>query len=354
MENTRMTRHIENSFNDIGLEELRRSVYDYTSYYYQTTYPDRDAEVFCRENMLSPFDNIADKVNAIINTLKMYWNGLDKGYNEILDIVKKESLLGQAIYLIARKNVNNDDIEMTFDVNLQDIPVVFGDLMILYTQSGYDVRNLKDFLVELYDEYYPKVDSQEKAQIKEEQQLQITDGEYSFNICDEYFRLINLINTNFMNDYIIGRILHRSPDQNDLKDIVNHCKSIWINGFKPNPEDFIEYHDQHSNSVIRYLPILNAVFIIKTPCKKNKEYQDILHQQIEAMVLKAFKDMELDLHGGDFHNDTINNEAWRRIIANKTDNLLTEVMINHSENIPIGEETINGSLVMIRLSIIDH
>ena len=167
MENTRMTRRIENSFNDIGLEELRRSVYDYTSYYYQTTYPDRDAEVFCRENMLSPFDNIADKVNAIINTLKMYWNGLDKGYNEILDIVKKESLLGQAIYLIARKNVNNDDIEMTFDVNLQDIPVVFGDLMILYTQSGYDVRNLKDFLVELYDEYYPKVDPQEKAQVDE-------------------------------------------------------------------------------------------------------------------------------------------------------------------------------------------
>ena len=269
MINTRMTRHIKNSFNDIGLEELRRSVYDYTSYYYQTTYPDRDAEIFCRESMLSPFDNIADKVNSIINTLKMYWHGLDKGYNEILDIVKKESLLGQAIYLIARKNVNNDDIKMTFDINLQDIPVVFGDLMIIYAQSGYDVRNLKDFLVELYDEYYSKVAPQEKIQADEEHYLHISDNEFSSDI-SEFIRLIHNINSNFMNDYIIGRILHHSPNQNDLKYTVNNSKDIWINGFRPNPEDLIEYHDQRSNSIIRYLPILNAAFIIKTPYQKNK------------------------------------------------------------------------------------
>ena len=65
MGNSRMIRHIENSFNDIGLEELRRSVYDYTSAYIDTTFPERDTTVFSRENQLAPFTSVISRMSFL-------------------------------------------------------------------------------------------------------------------------------------------------------------------------------------------------------------------------------------------------------------------------------------------------
>ena len=86
--------------------------------------------------MLRPFDNISDKVSAIIQSLKIYWT--DPDHSDILELVKQDSLLGQAIYLLARKSARFDDTRMEFEIDEKEIPVVFGDLMRLYTVAGYE------------------------------------------------------------------------------------------------------------------------------------------------------------------------------------------------------------------------
>ena len=158
-------RHIQNTFTDIGDSEMRKTVYDYTCPLEANTFPDRDLDIFSRENMLRPFCNIKDKVDSIMNYLKLswYWEDEEEGNFRTLDKIMHDSLFGQAIRLLVASNhyCFCNDVDFALDINLQELPIVFGNLMIIYAQSGYNVRNLKDFLVELYDEYYSKVAPQE-------------------------------------------------------------------------------------------------------------------------------------------------------------------------------------------------
>lgn len=144
----------QRAINDRNLRILRKAVYDYTNCN-GITMPERDRSYFNSVEMLRPFDNIPDKVNSIINTFKVYCRASDFKY--ILKSIKQESLLGQAIYLLMNNNYEYDEYHnLTFKIDKQDIPITFGNLMVIYANAGYDVSLLKDFLVKLYEEYYPK------------------------------------------------------------------------------------------------------------------------------------------------------------------------------------------------------
>lgn len=161
-----MTRHIQNTFTDTGNSEMRKSLYDYTCPLGVSTFPDRDLNIFSRESMLHPFYNIKDKVNSIMNYLKLswYWEDDEEGKIRALDKVLQDSLLGQAIRLLVAPNYYSfcDDIDLALDIDLQELPIVFGDLVILYMNAGYDVSLLRNFIIELYQEYYPETYPTEK------------------------------------------------------------------------------------------------------------------------------------------------------------------------------------------------
>lgn len=345
----------KHDYTDIADEILRNAVYDYTGYG-NATMPNRDQSYFNREEMIRPFDNVSDKIASIIYTLKIYWR--NPAHSEILRAVKQESLLGQAIYLLARKTASFDGFEMKFEVNEKEIPIVFGDLMRVYATAGYDVSLLKSFLVELYEEYYP---SHEKDYHEGKDGIKcshITEEDLDVDIRQNLFEFLNDLILAYRKDMILTRYLYHCPDQDALRENIDRAKSLWLEGIcDPVADEILEYEDSSGNAV-KYYPIIDTSIIFRMARQKNKEFESLMHEQLEGITSRVIRDCKLFPDSEDFCNAIINTLHWRRAVLKKTDTLMIELMIHHSENIPVPEEfreddkTINGSLVLLRVSIV--
>ena len=318
--------------------------------------------------MLHPFDTIKDKVDSVINYLKLSWYWEDDEEDKIhaLDKVLQDSLLGQAIRLLAAPNYYCfcDDIDLALNIDLQELPVVFGDLVILYMNAGYNVKSLKDFIIELYQEYYPETYPSEKDQPDEKENYfpHITEEDLDVEIRQNLFDFLEFLILEYRKDIILTGFLYHTPNRELLRENVNLAKDQWLEGVCDYTADEIMLHTDQSGDIIKYYPIIDTSIIFKMANQKNKEFESMMHEQLEGVTSRAIRECNLFPDSEDFKDTIIDNAVyWRRAILKKTDTLMIELMIHHSENLPVPEEFrindndeyINGSLLRLRVSIID-
>lgn len=315
-------------YTDMGDEILRATVFDYTKYC-NVSMPNRDQSYFNREQMIRPFDNISDKVDSIIHTLKIYW--MSPANSEILRAVKQESLLGQAIYLLATKTSSFDGFEMKFEVDTKEIPVVFCDLMRVYTSAGYDVTLLKPFLEELYEEYYPK--------------------KYVAKICEESFKkyleedmfdFIDHLMTCFESDIILKTRKMNRPDLCELKRKVMISKDLWTSGIEVDGES------------IEPIRIISPTIELITGSLTDYEFIEILTSQIDGVAIRAAEKFEFSTKDRD--RDEIGEDGFDYTIIElkRTDELLIRLEIAHGCTIENAGATTTKSIIRVVYSLIPN
>ena len=234
--------------------------------------------------------------------------------------------------------------------------------MIIYAQSGYNVRNLKDFLVELYDEYYSKVAPQEKDQSSEEVNSypHITEEDLDIDIKNNLFEFLDELAIAYNKDLLLSKYLYRCPDQDYMRDAIDKYKNLWMRGIRGSTIDQFSRYDDNSKRALIYYPIIDASFIFRMPKRKHKEFESIIHEQLEGITSGVVRDCNHLFPDRDGFKDMIEDDFhWKKTaLLKKTDTIMIDLSIHHSDHINIPkessgeEETINGSIVCLRVSIV--
>lgn len=303
---------------------IRSSVYDYTTYG-GITMPNRDKSYFNRNEMIKPFDNISDKVALIINTLKTYWN--NPAHSNIWSCVRQESLLGQAVCILAEKNATFDGFELKFNIDEKEIPIVFGDLMRVYSAAGYDVSLLKEFLVELYKEYYPK-----------KYVARISRQSLEEDIENTMFKFLESLIKNIQNDDILRILKMNKPDFARLMREISISKDLWLEG--------IEVDER---SQFEEVTILSPRIGLKIN-QKNTEVLEAFQKQIEAVIYKTigeFPSFEVDHRI--LYRDTEDDAESLMCYLNQSKHLSIKIKITHDCTISNKESggTSTGSIIQL-------
>lgn len=133
------------------------------------------------------------------------------------------------------------------------------------------------------------------------------------------------------------RYLYRTPNMDILRENIDCAKKQWLEGIYDYIADEIMLHIDQSGSTIKYYPIIDTSLIFKMPHQKNKEFESMVHEQLEGITSRAIRKCKLFPDSEDFKDTIVNTMHWRRAILKKTDTLMIELMIYHSEDIPVPE-----------------
>lgn len=138
----------------------RATVYDYTANKEGITNPHLDPVVFSREGILSKYpvnleslpnpNSPNSKIGFILSTISVYQ---DFGIEEIFDLVKRESLLGQAIVNVIKDNMIRMGDKHHWITRRDEIAYEFDRLVKIYRAAGYNTSGLDDFAAELIEMY---------------------------------------------------------------------------------------------------------------------------------------------------------------------------------------------------------
>lgn len=261
-----------------------------------------------RDDMLKPFNTIKEKVDFVLKVLEVYCDD-----ENVKLACAKESILGEAIVMSNTK---------------QDIPVVFGDIITQYATNGYDMSNLKDFLIELYEEYCPR-----KRIVK------ITQKELQEDIKYGLFEFVKRFLTIVQNDIILSKfIIDYSPN---LYEKIDRNANAWLTG--------IEVDDD------KIYPILNYPIMFR--CPSSSLMRDTIYTQAIARLSSVIKECEFFESKGDFNKDPVLGNMCVRCILKTTENLQAQVEVVcydtpvDTTTIPV-EKSNRGICVSIKYSLI--